>query len=118
MSGENPRYASQGARAQRRNCCAGGSLAKPERRHHPRLIPHDLWTTVALPAALTVIEWRGDKLALRSEAPLRPGQHLTLEAGPERRRAAEVTACRLEESDPALLEMRYRIDCRLLAAEA
>ncbi|HKI98246.1 MAG TPA: hypothetical protein VKB51_07220 [bacterium] len=104
-----------------RACTAAGTgracraFPGAEKRRHPRLHTKGLRLQSAIAAGLAPIDVRPDRIEFFAEVPMQPGQRFSLrrEAGPPS--DVEVVACLLEETDADLLEVRYRVCCRLLS---
>ena len=86
--------------------------AESERRVHPRfnLRMESVWMKMDAPLSVTDISLTG--IALLSSKPFMPGAVLQLQVGKAFHIEATVVGCEMEETDPALLDMSYRLRCR------
>ena len=83
-----------------------------ERRVHPRfpLRMESVWMKMDSPFTVADISLSG--ISLLADKPFLPGSTLQLLLGKAFQVEAVVVGCEMEESDPDLLDMQYRVRCR------
>jgi hypothetical protein len=90
----------------------------PDQRQHPRLRPRGLSVEIGVTPGLHLIDLDARSVLLYSDVELHPGQRLSLKIEPAPLLRAQVIDCVAEETDPRLLEVRYRVRCRILPEPA
>lgn len=89
-----------------------------EQRRHPRLALAGVRATVGYTPGLRLLDCSGGSLVFHTEHLLSPGHRLRVYVSEDQALDVAVTRCELEETDPALLQTRYRVTGRIMAPSA
>jgi hypothetical protein len=92
--------------------------APGELRRHARLQPAGISFWVGVTPGLHLIALSARTLEFYTERRMEPGQALSVRIDEAPALEAEVVACQMEETDPALLEVRYRVRCRIRSTQS
>ncbi|MDH4248450.1 MAG: PilZ domain-containing protein [Deltaproteobacteria bacterium] len=90
---------------------------KNERRYSPRLKVDTTELSISVTLAVSTINVSADGISFYSLHAFQIGQVFNIHLGKVFSLQAEVVACEVEEIDPELLEMRYRVHCRYTEPE-
>jgi hypothetical protein len=85
----------------------------PDHRTQPRLQTRGVAAWIGVTPGLHLIAISARRMEFYADHAFRPGLHLRVQVDTAPPVHAEVLDCRLEETDPGLLELRYRVRCRL-----
>lgn len=85
-----------------------------ETRRAPRILPAGLTAWIGHSPGLHLIDIGDDALEFYADRHFEPGWPLAVQVDTAAPIATEVLSCQLEETDPGLLEVRYRVRCRIL----
>ncbi|HEX9844189.1 MAG TPA: hypothetical protein VGC20_15630 [bacterium] len=92
--------------------------ARADQRRHPRLQPAGVSVWIGVTPGVHLIDVTARHLEFYSDVALAEGQHLHLQFDGTQALQMEVLTCGLEETDPHLLVLRYRVRCRILSAKS
>ena len=95
----------------------GAVSSDRDRREKPRFKVDSTDLAISITLGVTTIDVSLDGLSFYSTHAFQIGQNFTIQVGRVFSVQAEVVACDVEEIDPELLEMRYRVHCRYLETE-
>ena len=85
---------------------------KQELREAPRFKLDDCKIAVPVQPSFPIVDLSASGIAFYAETPFTPGAYLNVILKDTMGFPARVIACSLVETDPALLETRYRVQCR------